>query len=606
MQLNQSTLTIQSIDILEIGSKVVFIGDDPFAPESWANYVQTVVEIEGDNILAHQKDSDRHRELRKFSDFRLASVSESESGNVNHAIDGTHADLEDDEDVQDVDDMGDDENLGISEDAEPEEPVHVGVAKVNDWGDKGMSNSLMPGILVVALDEFDSEIVNRIPTFDVNNVYQVLSVSKNTDTIMLTDNIKLPARMFRYPVSAEFAQGERIKGLEDKADGIVRDALQKARECHARITNEDALTNGKYPKWVSVGLVEEMISALTENETRLISYLNSEMELVKNGKASAPVIGWEKFAEIESVTKYLLERIARELLDANGEYIFGRIVQYTLGTARESIQQGQKVNIEILREAEMEAYGGRDAYLESFKNDTAFTSLFDPAVLGNTPLEIFELSDKQLRLISNIIMKVIGGEPLSAVNVLEGEWDLKTDESSQAVQRYINNRYIDMCKDVVIDMRTQQTMTNVYQSNAITFVNQHDTSKNFNNINSHILAIADAPYLPKSIFVYVDNNNMLVVPKVDVERLRPDAHLIGHNGEMYKFIDKDGEYYTFLNVHTATPTRISETELTRTRILPVEELLSHKIYGKGINGVIDKDIEYPQYFVSNYGSEVVQ
>ena len=600
MQLNQSGLTIQSIDSLEIGSKVVFIGDDPFSPDSWSDHVQTVVEIVGSNILAHQKDSDRHRELRNFSDFRFATSSERESGKVNHAIDGTNMDIDDDEDVQDTEEMHDDENLG--DEVEPEEQPAVGVKRINDWAGNGMSNSLAVGILVVALDQFDEEIVKLYPEFDVNRVYHVLSISQNTDTIMITDRIKLPAHMFRYLVSAEFENNERIYGLEEKADEIVRDAIDFAKERGARAESIEALTAENYPKWVLIGIAEELVAGIQENEARLINHLDTEMALIRDGKAAAPIIGWAKFTEIEVLVRHVLTRVARELIDRPGEYLFGRVIQLILGKARNALTaQDQFASIEILRSAEMEAYGGADLYYAGLKTGSAFTSLFAEPIVSGIPTTAFNLSEKQLRSATVIIKKLIDGEPLSAVNVEEAEWDLIEGDSSAQVQRYRNNRYPEMCKDVVKDFKTGDVITNVYQQNAITFIRESDVSQNFCNINSNVLAQPDAPYIPKTIFAYVNNNNMLVLPKLDLERLRPNARLIMSNGKAYNFIEKDGDWYKLICNDTEAVSRVSGKELTSTRTLSHLDLLSFAVYGAGMQGVIDKPIEYPQYFVVHYG-----
>lgn len=619
MELAVNDLYIRNLNAIVEGTKVVFIGEDPFSPQIWEEKVQSVRSVQGTGILVGCEGFDSHNEIRNYHDWRIATVAEIESGLIDPTVQALYVgSAEDADDDADIDDSEDDpmpefetqEEFDEAEERARNSSEDVQVAKdeveilptepkrKNDFSGSGMSNSIVTGTDVVVLEGYEDAVAQIVGSaFDNESIYRVTGHKIEDDTIQVL-GVWYPATYFRYAINKEVNMYTRDADFNQNAVRDIRDVHKEIARLQARM-NTESLDDEAFPLWVRAGIAQEYMDALNTAGFEQIKYVENEIErlrAIKNGEKYNSVISYDKIKPLKDIIRHILVRVGLEFHSGHSISSHVQVIRTVLARAEAKLRETpeSKSSLKMLQELEYDLYGGREKYFELFKAMDAFSIVFlEEGDNFNQHASTFELTVDQIQDLLGILQSVILSYPLSDLTLKEEEWELRGSNETTGHYSYSNKRYSRVSRDINIDGSVEV----ITELDSITFVDSLDLSTMYTSPNS-VVVHPNVPFMPNNdIYVYVGEDNKFFIPVIDMNRLTPDKSiLLKYNGTVYVFKSLDNEAKTVTVVQRGTSNQevISFADLNLARSFSKDKMFSVQ-HNPDREGTPKEDLPYPSY-----------
>lgn len=603
MELAVDDLYIRNLDAIQVGAKVVFIGDDPFAPAIWETDVQTVKSVSHLNILVGCPAYDTHSESRSYENFRMATANEADTGLVNTKVQSLYVngvlDKENDEDDADIDDSEDepmpefeteDENSGSVE----QSPM-IAEPKANDWAHVGMSNSIVTEVKVVVLEGCEDQASQILGVPFGTDVHRVTGHSVVDDTVTIL-GVNYPAVLFRYANNFEIESFGRDPDFAENAPRTIRDTFKEVARVQARM-NTTELNNESLPLWVRAGLAIEYMDALNDAGSETLKYLEVELGRLKAislGEKYKAIISYDEIQPLLPLLEHMIKRVGLEFHSGHTISYHIHNIRSTLGKVYSTLCKYPQAttNFKAFQDAEFEVYGGAENFFKLYANMDAFALVFSDEDRDTLHPSTFELSMEDLNRLIDVSQSVLLRYPLSDLTLNEDEWEPQPTGNT-GHSSFQNKRYSRVFKDSNEDGSVEL----INELDVITFVDDLNLSVMYTNGNSVIIH-PDAPFMPnKDVYIFVDETGAFKVPTIDTSRLVADKSIImKHDGTVYNFKQFNKDDNTLVLEERSTGRLYTVTTLQLHEVLSFNR---NKLFSVQVNPTGSRtpktDLPYPAY-----------
>ena len=613
---NISDLKIQEPSQMVLGSKVVYIGESPFTPESWSTEVLTINQVSNSNYDASTESGDGAGSLEHYGDFRVAHVSEIQTGLISEEIQNEYYQFSDpredceikdqSEEFQDLDvmDIGD----MPKEDDEPENVAPANYVEPkpelsNDWANAGMSNSLTPDLTVVILEGCESDVEEYLG--DVDAIYEVQSTVKATDKVMI-NNILLPASKFRYATLKENNGKRRDSKALESAEETIAGLLKKIKEIQARM-NVDPLTKASVPLWVRLGIAQEYEDNLNSVAAQAVSKFQLELEclrkLEESGDTQNTLISYSDILPTKGLVESLLISMGYEFHSGFTAPRHVLLLTEILAKAADVLSSrgdGAVADLKLFSDIENAMYSmGGISQAELFDKSEAFRLTFSNITPNLNPSD-YQVTAENINNLLKIIKNVLSTCLLAPVGLTDDEWELVYKDESINVASYQNKRYSRAFLDVDLNTGTETvTELGVVSFVADAYFEDHFTSENSSIVHKELPFLADQ----SSAIVHVGADGVLHVPKFNVADLvEGETTIVKHDGSVYRVCRFNRESGT-VDLEPQGMTKevtVTVEELSEVRTITLESFASYnravKAGGAIPKNVISSDVKYPAYY----------
>ena len=619
--MEQANLHIKKLENLYVGEAVVFIGDDPFARDSWATKVQKIRSIRGENLLVGCEGDDTHQESRHFENFRLATGEESATGLVSETVQAKYVfkgeDEDDDADVEDQendDEFPDFETEQEFEEAEkraaestetetvPKDGVdesgpELANVRYNDWAYNGMTNSIVQDTKVVVLEGCEDEVNEIFGKEFGTDVHRVIRHNTETDMITIM-GVQYPAKYFRYATTNEIKAFGRDADLSVSGERCIRDTLKQICLVQARM-DEQPLTDKNFPLWVRACLAQEYQEAIDHAGEQVLQHFDNEVKILENLSANNKPNAFVNFVDTQPLVpllKHFIRRLGLEFHSGHTVSYHIHVIKKVVGMVYQQLQSRplSKSSFEMFQKAELDMYGGFENFTNLYKEMDAFALVFAQADLDTLTPSTFELTLHQLDVLLNITSHVLLAYPLSELTLEEGEWELRHVDETTGHYSYGNKRYARVSRDRNEDGSVEV----ITELDSVTFSGDFKMEALFSSPNS-IVVHPNVPFMPnKDIYVFVDDKHQVVLPEFQAYRLTAGKSVI---------VKYDGTPYVYQgrNAFDSSMINLAEQATGREKVIPLSDmyvvhtlskdrLFSVQRNPQGI-GVPQEDLKYPMY-----------